>query len=132
VRAELGLADRELELDLVYEPLVDLAPAVIIEGVAVESELDLRASKLTCILSRSEPRDLVDLMFLDGAGFPPEDEMAPALKKDGGIDPAILAWLLGQFPVEPLPSMLQPLSADELRSYRDALAERFRRRAVPR
>ena len=40
----------------------------LVEGVQVESLLDLRANKLTCILSRSEPRDLVDLLFLDRAG----------------------------------------------------------------
>jgi hypothetical protein len=45
--------------------------------------------------------------------------------------PAVIAWLLGQFPVEPLPVMLVPLDAGELRTFRDALRERFRRLAVP-
>lgn len=44
---------------------------------------------------------------------------------------AALAWLLGQFPVEPLPQMIEPLTAKELREFRDALRERFRRMAVP-
>jgi hypothetical protein len=92
--------------------------------------VDLRASKLTCILSRSEPRDLVDLLFLDRAGFPPERDLAIALQKDAGIDPGVLAWLLHRFPVEPLPEMLEPLDANDLRIYRDDLAERMRRLAL--
>jgi hypothetical protein len=92
---------------------------------------DLRANKLTCLLSRAEPRDLVDLLFLDRAGYPPEDDLALALKKDTGIDQGVLSWLLGEYPVEPLPEMLLPLTSSELRVFRDELRERFRRLAVP-
>ncbi|MCK6536475.1 MAG: nucleotidyl transferase AbiEii/AbiGii toxin family protein [Polyangiaceae bacterium] len=133
VRAELTLGTRVLVVDLVHEPQADLEPPPpAIESVVVESLADLRASKLTCILSRAEPRDLVDLCFLERAGFPPEKDLHLALKKDAGIDPGILAWLLRQFPLSPLPTMLSPLTTDELRSYRDALAERMRQLAVPR
>ena len=46
-----------MELDVVYEPDADIAaPPPPIEGV--DSLADLRASKLICVLSRSEPRDL--------------------------------------------------------------------------
>jgi Nucleotidyl transferase AbiEii toxin, Type IV TA system len=125
-------ADGRVDTDLVYEAVADvgtLDPPV--EGVQVEPLIDLRANKLTCILSRSEPRDLVDLLFLDRAGVPPERDLSEALKKDGSIDPGVLAWLLSQFPVEPLPVMLEALSVEELRLFRDALAERLRRLAVP-
>jgi hypothetical protein len=71
------------------------------------------------------------LSFLDRAGYRPEHDLALALRKDAGIDPGVMAWLLGQFPVEPLPIMLEPLTPDELRSFRDDLRERFRRLAVP-
>lgn len=72
VRATVRLRDHALELDLVHEALPDLeSPPPPIEGVIVESLTDLRASKLTCLLSRAEPRDLVDLLFLDRAGHPP-------------------------------------------------------------
>ncbi len=131
VRATVAWPDRALEIDLVYEGTADLAPAVILEGIVVESLDDLRAAKLTCILSRSEPRDLVDLLFLDRAGFPPERDLALALAKDGGIDPGVLAWLLGQFPLRPLPTMLAPLTEDDLSRFRDDLRERMRRAALP-
>ncbi|HEV7672085.1 MAG TPA: nucleotidyl transferase AbiEii/AbiGii toxin family protein [Thermoanaerobaculia bacterium] len=133
VRARLSEPDgRSVEVDIVHEPSVDLSdPPPPIDGVVVESLMDLRASKLTCILSRSEPRDLVDLLFLDRAGYPPEKDLGLAIRKDAGIDPGVLAWLLGQFPVNPLPEMLEPLSPKELEEFRIALAERLRRSTLP-
>ncbi len=133
VRARLQLADHAIELDVIFDPVADLEPAPpAVDGVVVvESLVDLHANKLTCILSRSEPRDLVDLLFLDRAGYPPEKDLPLALRKDAGIDPAVMAWLLGQFPVEPLPVMLVPLDSAELRTFRDDLRERFRRAALP-
>ncbi|MBI3270190.1 MAG: nucleotidyl transferase AbiEii/AbiGii toxin family protein [Planctomycetes bacterium] len=131
VRAVVRGLPSALELDVVYDPPDLEPPGPALEGVVVESLLDLRAAKLTCILSRSEPRDLVDLLFLDRHGFPPEQDLEPACRKDAGIDPGILAWLLGQFPMRPLPRVLEPLSETELERFRDELRERFRRLAVP-
>lgn len=127
VRARIEGSDTTTEVDLVHEPAADVEPPPLpIEGIVVESLTDLRASKLTCILSRSEPRDLVDLCFLHRAGFPPDQDLEIALRKDAGIDPGVLAWLLSQFPVEPLPKMREPLAREELRQFRDQLAERLR------
>lgn len=132
VRARVRLGAADIELDLVHEAVADIEPPPPpLEGIVVESFADLRAAKLTCVLSRSEPRDLVDLMFLDRAGFAPEDDLELALRKDGGMDPGVLAWLLGQFPVRPLPMMLVPLTEAELLVFRDDLRERFRRLSVP-
>ena len=131
VRGVLTGLDGEVDIDLVFEPVADIHGPDVVEGVHVESFADLRANKLTCVLSRSEPRDLVDLLFLDRAGYPPEADLTLALAKDGSVDPGVLAWLLGQFPVEPLPQMLERLTSPELEVFRDALAERLRRLAVP-
>lgn len=132
VRAELELHTGSIELDLVHDAVPDIEPPPDpVEGIVIESLADLRANKLTCILSRSEPRDLVDLMFLDRAGMPPERDLPLALRKDAGLDPGILSWLLGQFPVEPLPIMLVPLGSEELLAFRDDLRERLRRLATP-
>lgn len=132
VRGRLEVSTGAIALDVIFEPVPDLEPAPPpVEGVVVESLTDLRANKLTCILSRSEPRDLVDLLFLDRAGYPPERDIALALRKDAGIDPGAIAWLLGQFPVEPLPVMLIALDSRELLAFRDDLRERFRRLSIP-
>ena len=131
VRCSVEGASRPVELDLVFEPLSDLEPPVACEDVVVESFADLRAAKLTCLLSRSEPRDLVDVLFLERSGFAVEQDLPLARRKDAGIDPGVLAWLLRTFPTRPLPVMLEPLDEAELRSFRDALAERLKRAARP-
>lgn len=131
VRASVVMHSLELELDAIYEATPAIDEATSLEGITLESLADLRASKLTCILSRSEPRDLVDLLFLDRAGFHPEDDIHLALRKDAGVDPGVLAWLLGQFPLDPLPVMLEPMSRDELAAFRASLRERFRKIAIP-
>lgn len=132
VRAHLDSRDgKSVEVDVVYEPVADIAPPPPkIEGIEIESLADLRASKLTCILSRSEPRDLVDLYFLDQAGYPPARDLELALRKDSGIDPGVLAWLVARFPLHPLPLMLKPLNSGQLGRFRDLLAESFRRSAL--
>jgi hypothetical protein len=130
VRGVVQLPRATLDFDLVYDPSKPLSPRDVVQGVVVESLTDLRANKPTCLLSRAEPRDLVDVCFLERAGYTPEADLEAALQRDGGMDPGILAHLLASFPVEPLPQMLRALSVDELRQYRDALAERFRRCAI--
>ncbi len=131
VRARARPGGHDLGIDLIFEATPDIEQAPPIDGVVVESLADLRAAKLTCLLSRSEPRDLVDLLFLDRAGFAPEHDLPLALRKDAGIDPAVLAWLLGQFPLSPLPVMLAPTTIEDLARFRDDLRERFRLLAVP-
>jgi hypothetical protein len=131
VRARLEGEGFAMEVDVVHEPVGNIeAPPPPLEGVVVESLPDLRAGKLTCILSRSEPRDLVDLYFLDRAGYPPEEDLDLAAQKDSGIDPGILSWLLSQFPTHPLPQMLKPLTEEELREFRDTLADKLRAQTV--
>ncbi|HVY30588.1 MAG TPA: nucleotidyl transferase AbiEii/AbiGii toxin family protein [Polyangiaceae bacterium] len=130
VRGVVELPEQSLEVDLVYEPSQPLAPRDIVANIVVDSLPDLRANKLTCLLSRSEPRDLVDVMFLERSGYTPEKDLELALAKDAGVDPGILAHLLSEFPVTPLPQMLVPLSEAELVTYRNELSERLRRLAV--
>ena len=132
LRARLDGVPNIVRLDLTLDVSGDIeAPPPPIDGLVVQSLADLRASKITCLLSRSEPRDLVDLAFLDRAGHPPERDLGLALRKDSGIDPGVLAWLLREFPVRPLPTMLQSFSEAELERFRDRLRERLRALAIP-
>jgi len=132
VRGAVTLGERQLLIDLVHDQAAPLEPPPSVEGVVIESLPDLRAAKLTCILSRAEPRDLVDLLFLDRAGYPPEEDLLLAQQKDTGLDPGVLAWLLRDFPLEPLPRMLQPLDPAELTRFRDELCARMKRAALPK
>ena len=131
VRATVRFETAELALDLVHDPLIDVGSETPeIEGIRLLPYSDLRASKLTCLLSRAEPRDLVDALFLERDGFPPEQDFGGALRKDAGMDPSTLAWLIREIPTAPMPIMLEPLSEEQLVTYRDALASRFKQIAL--
>jgi Nucleotidyl transferase AbiEii toxin, Type IV TA system len=116
--------------DLVFESLPDLEPPLLVEGVSTQSLTDLRAAKVTCLLSRAEPRDLVDIYEAAKRGFSMLDDLENATKKDGGVDPATLAWLLRDFPLQPLPALLTALEPSELSQFRDALARDLLRLAT--
>lgn len=130
MRALVGLLEEVAGDSGISATIVRDTPPPPVEGITVESVADLRANELTCVLSRSEPRDLVDLYFLARAGHPPEQDLSLALAKNAGIDPGVLTWLLARFPLEPLPDMLEELSVSELESFRDSLAHRLRRVAL--
>jgi hypothetical protein len=131
VRATLDLDGQQLELDLVHDSLPDVDDTQpVVEGIRLVPFADLRAAKLTCLLSRAEPRDLVDVLFLERSGYPPENDFAFALSKDAGMDPATMAWLVRDFPVHPMPIMLEALTEAELKRYRDGLAHRFKQLTV--
>ena len=130
VRAELTHGSQVLDVDVVIDASPPAEAPSSVEGVQVQGLADLRASKLTCLVSRSEPRDLVDVLFLDRAGFAAELDLPLAAEKDTGVDPGVMAWLLGEFPVSPLPQMIAPLTTTELRAFRDQLRERLKRVAT--
>lgn len=96
-----------------------------VDGIKVESLRDQRANKLTAVLGRSAPRDLVDLFFLSKAGLPALEGLEDASKKDGGMDPGWLAWALSQIEIAPLPGMLVDLDLEELRAFRDDLVAKL-------
>ena len=57
--------------------------------------------------------------------------MAGALAKDGGADPATLAWVVGQIRIGPAAVLPGGISGDELESFRIELELRLRRMAFP-
>lgn len=106
-------------------------------GAALESSTDrltaqeIAVNKLTTLVSRSELRDLVDLMLLERSGCSVEAALPKALQKDGGCTPATLAWVLSEIRIpdgEPLPGRVAPL---ELRAFLSSLIETALRLAAP-
>ncbi|HSN98862.1 MAG TPA: nucleotidyl transferase AbiEii/AbiGii toxin family protein [Candidatus Nanopelagicales bacterium] len=79
--------------------------------IRVDLPEEILANKLCTLLSRSEPRDLVDVYALQRAGFSLEQALPVAARKDGGLTPANLAWLLAQIEIGDdarIPGGIQP------------------------
>lgn len=101
------------------------------DGIRIDSPDEILANKLTALVGRAEERDLIDVLFLERAGYSVESALPTAIAKDGGCTPATLAWLLSEIEIPDgivLPADVTPA---ELRSYVAALIVRLRRAALP-
>lgn len=99
--------------------------------VRVDPADEIFANKLCTLLGRSEVRDLVDARALEGLGLSLEDALAAGRKKDGGLTPAQLAWVLSQISIGEeavLPGGVAPAA---LREYLSDLIDRLARLAHP-
>ena len=116
-------------VDFVRERVAQLYPKLECDGVRMDPAEEIVANKLCALLGRVEIRDLVDLYFLERAGLPPEAFVEQAARKDAGITPATLAWVLSEFRVpEEIPG---GVDRHTLETYARALEKRFRRLAIP-
>ncbi|MEM9874562.1 MAG: nucleotidyl transferase AbiEii/AbiGii toxin family protein [Myxococcota bacterium] len=124
------------KIDLVHEQAVQVvAPAdkPVIAGLRVDPLLELRANKLAALLGRGETKDLVDLYVIAEAGLPPLDGLEAASRKDAGVEPATLAWVLSSTSPDPSRLLLETdLQRDAIAAFRDHLIEDLQRLAHPR
>ena len=119
-------------VDLVLDP-VPVAFAVKEETgpIRIDPIEEILVNKLTCILSRAEERDLVDLYFIEQKGLRIEEFFAAAMAKDGGCTPAVLAWLLSQIRIPDGIELAGGVSPADLRQFVDGLIVRLRHMAAP-
>lgn len=122
-RLRVGDDHDRLTVDLVAEPVPNVHPPELRDGILVETRQELLINKLCALLSRTELRDLEDVRVLVDRGADLDAALASAPTKDGGFSPTTLAWLLDQFPLH----LSDALGFDEatLRTFRDALVERL-------
>ena len=100
-------------------------------GVLVDSPGEIMANKLCTLLSRAELRDLVDVRALDAAGFSVEDHLPGAMRKDAGLTPAQLAWVLSQIEIGDDASPPGGVTVEELRRFLPDLIDRLTAMAFP-
>jgi Nucleotidyl transferase AbiEii toxin, Type IV TA system len=87
-------------VDLVFaETPQDTSPKQLFGGIRVDPPGEIVANKICALLSRAELRDLVDLRALEGAGYRIEDALELARRKDAGVTPGQLAWVLKQIQI---------------------------------
>jgi hypothetical protein len=70
---------------------------------------EIVANKICALLGRAELRDVVDLYCLEVAGFRIEQFLSDAHRKDGGVTPGALAWVLSELAIpDALPGKVAP------------------------
>ena len=113
-------------IDFAFYPFDPIGRRTKWRGLTVESLVDMTVNKVQAVLSRQQPRDLVDLYFLLQEG--PERDLERLLdlcrsKFDVGAHPMGLAQrLLLVHEAKQLPRMIRPLDLAELVRFFDARA----------
>ncbi len=92
---------------------------------------EILSNKLCALLSRSELRDLVDVMALEGAGHSVESALPAAARKDTGFSQAQLAWVLSQTRIGDDARLPGDSDLASLREYQRVLISRLTRAALP-
>jgi hypothetical protein len=96
----LSRGDESVVVDLVVErapQLVGDKPRV--GSIRVDPPEEILANKLCTLLGRAEIRDLVDVRALEESGLSLERALEAGQRKDGGLTPAQLAWVLSQISI---------------------------------
>jgi predicted nucleotidyltransferase component of viral defense system len=124
--------DDSVLVDTVWERVKAAYPHKKEEGrIVLDTPEEITVNKLTTLVSRSEPRDIVDLMLLERAGFSIDAALPKALEKDGGCTPATLAWVLSEVSIPDGATLPGQVSAAETRTFLAGLIERLLRAAAP-
>ncbi|WP_437683056.1 nucleotidyl transferase AbiEii/AbiGii toxin family protein [Sorangium sp. So ce131] len=119
-------------VDLVLDRAVQVYPnKPFIGDVRVDVPEEILANKLCTLLSRSEPRDLVDVYALHRNGLSVEAALPLAARKDGGLTPASLAWVLSQIEIADDARVPGGVVPADLRAFVEELISLFARLAHP-
>ena len=134
-RYEVKDGEESTLVDIVHESVPQIVPLKekpLRDGVRVDSMEDLVPNKLCAVLGRSEVKDLVDLYFLSESGLDVLGHLEAAHVKDGGMEPATLAFVLQQMPTDPGGLLLlRQVDTDTLAAFRDGLVARLLKLAWP-
>ena len=130
-RVVLERSSEALVVDLVRDVGPQLHQKTEIDGIIVDPVEEIFSNKLTTLVSRQEVRDLIDVLELERSGLRVEAFLAEASAKDGGCTPATLAWLLNQWELPPQLKLPAGYDLEQLRRFKDELAERMAVAAHP-
>lgn len=125
--------DEAVVVDLVLERVVrgEREPELH-DGIAVDPPEEILANKLCTLLSRAEVRDLVDVMALLRAGYDLSDALSLAARKDAGMTPAQLSWVLSQIRIGDDAHVPGEAKVADLRGFLESLQQWLTRLAFPR
>ena len=87
-------------------------------GISVDNALDISCNKLSALYDRGEPKDFVDVYFIDRELIPFEKLVDEAKKKHIGLEHYFLAVSLAKVEeVRLLPRMLKPVTIEDLKKF---------------
>jgi hypothetical protein len=125
-RFVLSRGDDTVVVDLVVERAPQLvANKPWVGSIQIDPPEEILANKLCALLGRAEIRDLVDVRALELSGQSLDRALSAAQKKDGGLTPGQLAWVLSQISIGEEARVPGGVKAPELKRYLQGLIDRL-------
>ncbi len=125
-RFVLSRRDESVVVDLVVERAPQLvADKPSVGAIRLDPPEEILANKLCALLGRAEIRDLVDVRALVESGLSLERALEAGQRKDGGLTPAQLAWVLSQISISDEARVPGGGAAADLRLYLRDLIDRL-------
>ena len=93
-RIQIERGDESTMLDLVLDRTPQLFAKVKMDAIPMDSPSEIMVNKMCALVSRSEPRDFVDVAFLQSRGEDPKAALRLALQKDAGVTPEAVLMIL--------------------------------------
>ncbi len=121
----------------IVDIVLDISPQIDpekpwIDNIRVDTLHEIVVNKITTLISRTELKDIVDLYFLEKAGYRIDDYFEEARQKDGGLDPAMISLLLDSLQITEVPDyLIKPLALSELCTFIDDLKRSMALMAFP-
>lgn len=125
-------AEREL-LDFVVErtPQVDVQKSTF-DRIRVDTLREILVNKICTLIHRCEIKDLIDLYFLHRRGYRILDYFEAATKKEGGLDPAMIAFLLSRVKLDLPDYLLEPVDLADFTAFVRDLQKQILDRSFPK
>jgi hypothetical protein len=125
--------DREI-LDFVIERVPQIDPQKEQFGpIRVDTLREIMVNKICTLVGRTEIKDLVDLYFLSGRGWHVADHLQAARTKEGGLNPAMISYLLADVHVDRVPDyLLEPVEPQALEQFIRELQKTMASLAFPK
>ena len=133
-RYKISRKEESVIVDFVRE----VVPQVSVEknrfdDIVVDTLDDIAANKVCTVVSRAEVKDYIDLYFLARAGYPLENYIEAAQRKDAGVSQATLAFLLSEFRLSKVPDfMIAAISPADVQEYFQTLARKLAVESFPK
>lgn len=102
------------------------------DGIVVDTVEEIISNKICTVVSRAEIKDYIDLYCLNRAGYPVENYLEFAQRKDAGVSSAMVAYLLSEVKLSKVPDfVIVPIAVAELEGFFHALAKKLAVRSFP-
>jgi predicted nucleotidyltransferase component of viral defense system len=123
-----------LKIDIVRDPGPPFGEIQTIEGIRVDSQLNIAVGKVNAIFGRTTARDFIDLYTLLHAGFNFDELFVLAQQKDPGLEEFYLSRmmrLVSHLGPDDMPTILKPIDLEEIKRFFLDLANQLADRANP-